>query len=103
MAQASAPRDDDRDTRTTGTPDDRDTHRVLHFSKPGPHDEDIHELIAERYERTATLVTSNLDFDDGPMEIDGVSVDRSIAYSETSRAGIIHCRLTQCALARYWQ
>lgn len=29
-----------------------------------PHDEDFHELIAERYERTATLVTSNLDFDE---------------------------------------
>lgn len=27
-----------------------------------PADEDFHELIAERYERTATMVTSNLDF-----------------------------------------
>lgn len=27
-----------------------------------PQDEDFHELIAERYERAATLVTSNLDF-----------------------------------------
>jgi DNA replication protein DnaC len=27
-----------------------------------PHDEDFHELIAERYERGATLLTSNLDF-----------------------------------------
>lgn len=27
-----------------------------------PHDEDFHELIAERYERTATIITSNLDF-----------------------------------------
>jgi DNA replication protein DnaC len=27
-----------------------------------PHDEDFHELIAERYERAATIVTSNLDF-----------------------------------------
>lgn len=27
-----------------------------------PQDEDFHELIAERYERTATIVTSNLDF-----------------------------------------
>lgn len=27
-----------------------------------PHDEDFHDLVAERYERTATLVTSNLDF-----------------------------------------
>jgi DNA replication protein DnaC len=27
-----------------------------------PHDEDFHELIAERYERAATVVTSNLDF-----------------------------------------
>jgi DNA replication protein DnaC len=26
-----------------------------------PHDEDLHELIAERYERAATIVTSNLD------------------------------------------
>ncbi|MDH5205743.1 MAG: IS21-like element helper ATPase IstB [Hylemonella sp.] len=29
-----------------------------------PADEDLHDLIAERYERTATLVTSNLDFDE---------------------------------------
>jgi DNA replication protein DnaC len=29
-----------------------------------PQDEDFHELIAERYERTTTLVTSNLDFDE---------------------------------------
>jgi DNA replication protein DnaC len=27
-----------------------------------PHDEDFHELIAERYERAATIITSNLDF-----------------------------------------
>ena len=27
-----------------------------------PHDEDLHELIAERYERAATILTSNLDF-----------------------------------------
>lgn len=27
-----------------------------------PHDEDFHELIAERYERASTIVTSNLDF-----------------------------------------
>ena len=27
-----------------------------------PHDEDFHELIAERYERVATVLTSNLDF-----------------------------------------
>lgn len=27
-----------------------------------PADEDVHDLIAERYERTATIVTSNLDF-----------------------------------------
>jgi DNA replication protein DnaC len=29
-----------------------------------PADEDLHDLIAERYERAATLVTSNLDFDE---------------------------------------
>lgn len=29
-----------------------------------PADEDLHDLIAERYERTATIVTSNLDFDE---------------------------------------
>ncbi len=29
-----------------------------------PHDEDFHDLIAERYERTATIITSNLDFDE---------------------------------------
>lgn len=27
-----------------------------------PQDEDFHDLIAERYERSATVVTSNLDF-----------------------------------------
>jgi DNA replication protein DnaC len=27
-----------------------------------PHDEDFHELVAERYERASTLITSNLDF-----------------------------------------
>jgi DNA replication protein DnaC len=27
-----------------------------------PFDEDLHDLIAERYERTSTIVTSNLDF-----------------------------------------
>ena len=27
-----------------------------------PHDEDFHDLVAERYERTATVITSNLDF-----------------------------------------
>jgi DNA replication protein DnaC len=27
-----------------------------------PHDEDFHDLIAERYERVSTIVTSNLDF-----------------------------------------
>lgn len=27
-----------------------------------PEDEDFHDLIAERYERTATVLTSNLDF-----------------------------------------
>lgn len=27
-----------------------------------PHDEDLHDLIAERYERASTVVTSNLDF-----------------------------------------
>ncbi|MCK9540325.1 IS21-like element helper ATPase IstB [Dokdonella sp.] len=31
-----------------------------------PFDEDFHELIAERYERTTTLVTSNLDLDEWP-------------------------------------
>jgi len=29
-----------------------------------PHDEDFHELIAERYERAPTIITSNLDFDE---------------------------------------
>ena len=27
-----------------------------------PQDEDLHDLIAERYERASTIVTSNLDF-----------------------------------------
>lgn len=29
-----------------------------------PQDEDFHDLVAERYERTATLLSSNLDFDE---------------------------------------
>jgi DNA replication protein DnaC len=29
-----------------------------------PADEDLHDLIAERYEQAATIVTSNLDFDE---------------------------------------
>lgn len=29
-----------------------------------PHDEDFHDLVSERYERAATIVTSNLDFDE---------------------------------------
>ncbi len=29
-----------------------------------PHDEDFHDLVAERYERAATVVTSNLDFEE---------------------------------------
>jgi DNA replication protein DnaC len=29
-----------------------------------PADEDLHDLIAERYERSATVITSNLDFDE---------------------------------------
>lgn len=29
-----------------------------------PHDEDFHDLIAERYERASTIVTSNLDFEE---------------------------------------
>ncbi len=29
-----------------------------------PHDEDFHELIAERYERAATIITSNLDLNE---------------------------------------
>ena len=27
-----------------------------------PQDEEFHELISERYERTSTIITSNLDF-----------------------------------------
>ena len=29
-----------------------------------PHDEDFHDLIAERYERASTILTSNLDFEE---------------------------------------
>ena len=29
-----------------------------------PEEEDFHDLIAERYERTATILTSNLHFDE---------------------------------------
>jgi DNA replication protein DnaC len=27
-----------------------------------PHDEDLHDLVAERYERASSIITSNLDF-----------------------------------------
>ena len=29
-----------------------------------PADEDLHDLVSERYEQAATIVTSNLDFDE---------------------------------------
>jgi DNA replication protein DnaC len=29
-----------------------------------PEDEDFHDLISERYKRAATILTSNLDFDE---------------------------------------
>lgn len=35
---------------------------VTGFSARPPADEDFHDLIAERYEQAATIVTSNLDF-----------------------------------------
>ena len=37
---------------------------MISVSRPlrPPADEDLHDLIAERYERASTIVTSNLDF-----------------------------------------
>jgi len=34
----------------------------IHRNTQSPHDEDLHDLIDERYECSATIVTSNLDF-----------------------------------------
>lgn len=57
--------------RTGGALDGRQGRGCCHSCRTGtrtpvsrqlPADEDLHELIAERYERTATIVTSNLDF-----------------------------------------
>ena len=47
-----------------------------------PADEDLHDLIAERYERVATIVTSNLDFD----ELDqAFAVNRLLASATIDR------------------
>ena len=47
-----------------------------------PADEDLHDLIAERYERAATIVTSNLDFD----ELDqAFAVNRLLASATIDR------------------
>ena len=43
----------------------RNTHIIDDFGlKPlkSPHDEDLHDLIDERYEQKSTIITSNLDF-----------------------------------------
>ena len=37
-------------------------YHVVRVKGPAPHDEDFHDLVAERYERTATVITSNLYF-----------------------------------------
>ena len=47
-----------------------------------PADEDLHDLIAERYERTATIVTSNLDFDEWT---EAFAVNRLLAAATIDR------------------
>ncbi len=54
-----------------------------------PLDEDFHDLIAERYERAATIVTSNLDFtewgDAFPNRLLGAAtLDRPYATAPTA-------------------
>ena len=47
-----------------------------------PADEDLHDLIAERYERAATIVTSNLDFNEWT---DAFAVNRLLASATIDR------------------
>ena len=47
-----------------------------------PADEDLHDLIAERYERAATIVTSNLDFDEWT---EAFAVNRLLASATIDR------------------
>lgn len=47
-----------------------------------PHDEDFHDLIAERYERAATILTSNLDFDEWG---DAFSANRMLGAATVDR------------------
>ena len=47
-----------------------------------PADEDLHDLIAERYERAATIVTSNLDFDEWT---DAFATNRLLACATIDR------------------
>ena len=47
-----------------------------------PHDEDFHELIAERYERAATLITSNLAVDEW---IDAFPANRMLGAATIDR------------------
>jgi DNA replication protein DnaC len=47
-----------------------------------PHDEDFHELIAERYERRSTILTSNLDPDEWP---DAFPVNRMLGAATIDR------------------
>ena len=47
-----------------------------------PADEDLHDLIAERYERAATIVTSNLDFDEWT---EAFAVNRLLASATVDR------------------
>ena len=51
-----------------------------------PHDEDFRDLISERYERTAALVTSNLDFSEwgDAFPID-CSLSPPLTFSDTAR------------------
>ena len=47
-----------------------------------PADEDLHDLVAERYERCATIVTSNLDFDEWDQAF---AVNRLLASATLDR------------------
>jgi DNA replication protein DnaC len=35
-----------------------------------PHDEDLHDLVAQRYEHASTIITSNLDFQEWDRAFD---------------------------------
>ena len=52
-----------------------------------PADEDLHDLIAERYEQASTIVTSNLDFDEWDQAFPN---NRLLASATVGRLRLLH-------------